>query len=408
MEIKGLAKYSKPTFKETLQFFWNQYVFRTVDDTCINLVFFINSNAEIRVFKPIINALINDETYHVDIILISNFSKFEVAFTRKLKQSNNVNITRSIYPIYRTRTLKKTLYIVCLDFLKYPRYHKSGIEVIQELNAIGLKTVCIQHGGIQKDNVAGQISSISKYQIVYGNYLKEALISNGKKEAHVFVTGNPLHDALVTLNTAHVKAQFESITNIENKKVILLATCMHTEYRGRDEDEILLYRKYLKKIYESIDSETCFLIIKMHPSDTIKPNLYQEELAHFSQLKAASVVIENNDDMPSFYQCALVSDLILSRSSTVIEEALLLGKNVISFDLFHDGPSIYYKHLETFKTYERVVGDTSDLEEKITSFLFEKPVKDPESIVDGDLISYKFDGKAIERILTSFKEIANR
>lgn len=401
-----LKKYSRPTLKEAISYFlFRCFTVSKHNDSVLSLNFLVTSNAEVRVFKPIIESLLDNNSCYLNVVYFS-FAQFDIAFEKKITRSSNANVTKSVYTILESIKSEKSIFIICLDFLFYPNFHKVGIEIINYLNKSNKKTVCIQHGGTQKDNIIGQSTSRSKFQIVYGEYFYKKLIDSNISKNKLFITGNPWHDNILNIKKKDVVNTLGLKSFLKDRKVILLATCLHTEYMGR-ENEIELYRKYISKIYGSINFEKYVLIVKMHPSDGLRPNLYLEELIKFTNHDNSVKIIKHDENSLNFYECCIVSDLIISRSSTVIEEALMLNKKVISFDLFLDGPSKFYKHLENIEIYRKVIGQEANLKEEIKSLLNGKNENKISQSKLASLFTYKLDGKSRKRILDALIKISN-
>jgi CDP-glycerol glycerophosphotransferase (TagB/SpsB family) len=366
--------------------------------------FLVTSNAEIRVFKPIIESLLHNEAFVVNIVYLSHV-KFDKDFEDIIVNINNVRITKSIYPILESIRWRKSIFVICLDFLFYPNFHKIGIEIIDYLNEKKLKTICMQHGGTQADNIIGQSTSRSKFHIVYGKFVYEELTRLNISEEKIFLTGNPSHDNIQSLKKENILKVLDFKDTLRERKIVLIATCLHTEYMDR-ENEIDLYRKYINKVYSSIDFKKYVLIVKMHPSDSIKPNIYFEELSRYPEYINSVKIIKPREKSLNFYECSIVSDLIISRSSTVIEEAIMLNKKVISFDLFHNGPSKFYKHLDDINIYKRILGLDADLRREI-DIMVEQNI-DNQNLNHNytSLFTYKLDGKSNERVMDAFNEIS--
>jgi hypothetical protein len=88
-----------------------------------------------------------------------------------------------------------------------------------------------------------------------------------------------------------------------------------------------------------------------------------------------------------------------------MEEALMLNKKVISFDLFLDGPSRFYEHLENIESYKRVIGYESLLKEEIEKLLKNNIQFSYSRLTN--LFTYKLDGKSRKRIIDTFVKISN-
>jgi UDP-N-acetylglucosamine 2-epimerase len=285
----------------------------------------------------------------------------------------------------------------------YKNHHALGIEIINYIKRHKGKTVCLQHGGTQFDYIRGQSTSESKYQIIFGEYIYNKLLSNKEIDKNnVFLTGNPLHDDIFIQKKKYLN-KF-SFKHLGNRKIITLITCLHTEYEYRD-DPKQCYVDYINKIYSSIDFKKYYLVVNMHPNDSFNPNIYENQLVKLKINKSNVSIIKPNEFNCTIYDYMNISDLIISRSSTIIEEGLLLQKKIIAFDLFEDGPSKYYKHLEVYNTYKRIIGVETNLAEVIDKSFNEVISSSVNQKTIEQDFTFRFDGNSTKRIINAFIEI---
>jgi CDP-glycerol glycerophosphotransferase (TagB/SpsB family) len=155
-----------------------------------------------------------------------------------------------------------------------------------------------------------------------------------------------------------------------------------------------MYIKFLQHVYESLDFSQTFLFVKMHPEDSTAPNLYAQLVPpHCAQsVRIIEAAVADLD----VYSLLHIADLLITRASTVAEDALLMGKKVIAFDLIESGPSKNYKHLEAYGFYRTVYASSqSALKEEISAALFSEYDYRFEVAV-GD-ITHLLDGKSTDR-----------
>jgi hypothetical protein len=255
------------------------------------------------------------------------------------------------------------LVMVCLDHRQPYQYHKCGVDTVDKLRSYSVKTTTIQHGGTRADSVEELSTAASDTIMVWGKRVERDLLRYGVVPHRVKVVGNPLHDRLKRLDREQALQTFQRLYSEQQqqfatKKVVLLATCLHSEYQDRDQEK-QPYETYMRHIYQSLDFSKVLLLIKMHPLDQKAPNLY-ETACQDPQALASTVVIGADVTELDIYQLVMISDLILTRASTVGEESLILGKKVIAFDLFADGPSIGYQHLADYGSHRTVYAEPPD------------------------------------------------
>jgi CDP-glycerol glycerophosphotransferase (TagB/SpsB family) len=176
----------------------------------------------------------------------------------------------------------------------------------------------------------------------------------------------------------------------------LLATCLHSEYKGREQEQ-RLYETYMRHIYQSLDFSKVLLLIKMHPLDQTSPNIYQTTCQSPHALQSKVIIGADVTEL-DIYQLIMMSDLVLTRASTVGEEALMLGKKVIAFDLFADGPSIGYKHLADYGSHRTVYAEPSECLEEAMAQALSFPLLDEQDQANiiADL-TYALDGQSTQR-----------
>lgn len=359
----------------------------------VNLI--ITSKAELRIFKPLIKYLIiNDNKFIVNIFLFKDY-KFDKNLVKKINNSKHIYLRKTGYYLCKNTINRNAINVICLDFKFYKKSHRVGIEIMSFLNENKSKTVCMQHGGNQKDNIKGQLSSVSNYQIVYGQIMYKEIIDNDYNKSRVFLTGNPLHDYL-KLCSNEIKPL--------GRKIISVITCLHTEYESY-ENSTELYYNYIRNIYSSINFDKYILVVKMHPLDSTTNNLYSKAKKDLSISDDDVIIISDNDNSRNVYDVITSSDIIISRSSTIIEESLMMKKKVIAYDLFIDGPSKYYDYLLIYKTYLKVIGKVEVLKKAIETSEQTLCLSSDEI---NELIfntTYKLDGNSTRRIIGVFNKI---
>jgi CDP-glycerol glycerophosphotransferase (TagB/SpsB family) len=399
IDFGSIRKYFYVSKMQILYFYFQKYFsIRKNKKKCI-INFIITSKAEIRVFSPIINYIIEKKLDILVNVFFTNGERFNENLTQKIVQSESVIIRENGSYLLKSFKDINIVNVISLDHLFYLEAHKVGIEIVEFLNRNHAKTLCIQHGGNQEDNIVGQASSKSNYQIVFGKLIFDKLLKYGLNKNKIYLTGNPLHDDL--FNKKYL------FNNTENKKVISLITCLHTEYDDRA-NPAKCYEDYIENVLINIDFNKYLLIIKMHPNDSLNPNIY-EKIKNKLNLDSTKVkIIESKDKDNSVYDLILNSELIISRSSSIIEEALMIGKKVIAYDLFDDGPSIHYDFLLKYKLYKKVTGYNVNLNKIINDFRLE--VIDDKNVLEEIIINttFKFDGKSSERIIKTIQSISKQ
>jgi hypothetical protein len=382
--------------KELFEFLLYTFVFVKSNNSNLIVNFIVTSKAEVRVFTPILHAIIDQNEIRANILFFEKFS-FEKRLNDKIENSDLVYVNNGHYAIFKSIKNKNYLNVICLDHVFCFKHHKKGIDIINFLNKNKAKTVAVQHGGNQEDNIIGQITSSSIYQIVFGKLIYTKMIEGGRIVENTFLTGNPLHDKLYNSD----KINFRS----DDRKVISLITCLHTEYDDRA-NPLECYLTYLRSIYNSIDYIKYVLYIKMHPNDLELPNIYETVREELQISNRDVIVLKSEDQKMSVYDLVSDTDLVISRSSSIIEESLMLSKKVLVYDLFQDGPSKHYDFLLKYDSYTKIIGLSVDLNKPI-NYLINYNVSTKDNVNELRLnTTYKFDGNSSNRIIEVFKRLA--
>lgn len=245
--------------------------------------------------------------------------------------------------------------VFALDHRLHYRHHQRGIVVSEVLGEHGVPTACLQHGGCRADSVDSLASSASARLLVWGELTRRELVDRcGVAPSRVTVVGNPLHDRLPALRADAVRGRLAQdhpafARRLAGRKLVLLATTVQREY-ARYPDEQERYARYLRHLYASMDFAAASLVVRAHPYDLVAGrNLYRELLP--ATTPADAVLVLPHAAQPDTYELLVLADLLLTRCSTVAEEALLLGKPVVAFDLDESGPARDYGCLAAMGRY---------------------------------------------------------
>lgn len=384
--------------------------------------FLLYSKACERLLTPIILNLLqrlksNELKLNVHLIVLSGVHQLRLnPQTLDQLASLGCHIETDYFSLVRACAQPKNkLVMMCLDHRYLYDYHKCGVDTADTLKKFSVKTISIQHGGTREDSVRGLASTASDTILVWGKRVfRDLLQKYGVDSNRLRLVGNPLHDRLASLNRGPILKKLielypEIQEHLPDKKVILVATCLHTEYQGQgQEDEQGLYREYIRHVYQSVDFSQAILLVKMHPLDKKDPNLYLQAAERY--LKSPIIIVEPEVTELDVYSLLLISDLLITRASTVAEEALMMGKKAIAFDLFTSGPSEWYRHLEAYGSYTTTYASPKEaLKDSIFTALFysssENKISHPEIVQD---LTYCLDGnstsRAVDEILVQLFE----
>ena len=322
-----------------------------------------------------------------------------------VKELNSLNCeieTDHLGLIHACQQPEGKLVVLCLDQRKQYRYHYCGVDTADTLRRSSVRTISMQHGGSSDNCIEDLASAASDVMLVWGEKTYNELVQrHGVQPERTKLVGNPLHDGLSRLNRDEVlKKLFLRYPQLEaqfaTKRVALLATRLHSDYRDFP-NELEMYDTYMAHLYKSLDVSQIFLIIKMHPLDSLEPNLYLRTVPN-DNVKNSMLIFDPFDEL-DVYSLLPLADFVVTRASTVGEEALVLGRRVIAFDLLPEGPSKHHKHLTEYGNFSLVYANPeNDLRAALSSAASYPRELSPRvsSVVEKDL-TYRLDGQSTQR-----------
>lgn len=212
-------------------------------------------------------------------------------------------------------------------------WHGRGLITIADMQYV--PTIGIQHGGIAKHPayvyhnmgvnkiINRQCSSpIPTTTLVWGISEYELLTNkSGFPKDSVKITGNPRYDKLTSPDLKYSKEYFCQKHNLNQKnKLIFWATTDKLYYEENC--------SYFAEVFDAVSKlENVSLIIKEHPNPASD---YSKIIASYIQKYAIDVVVpDKNSDST---ELVFVSDIIILKSSTIGQEAVIFHKPIIDMD----------------------------------------------------------------------------
>jgi UDP-N-acetylglucosamine 2-epimerase (non-hydrolysing) len=211
---------------------------------------------------------------------------------------------------------------------------------------------------------------------------KQNLILDGVHEAKITVTGSTIHEAIQSIDYLN-DSNFEAYRTEQFTKMVTVT--MHRRESGAG---------YLQNIMQAIKNialleKKCVFVFPVHPSPLVKK--VSGEVFHGVE----NVVLTNPMDYTKFISLLTQSDLILTDSGGVQEEAAFLGRNVF----------ILRDHIERFDGVKqgltKVLGlNAKTIENEVLNYLRTKPttkhyspVKNPSTKTPSAIIADYIVGK---------------
>lgn len=363
--------------------------------------FFIYSHEGWRMLAPVLMQIlegleIKKHKIRVNLLLYNNRAS-ELSHRKRIKschiEFNHVSLLRAcLYP-------KNKIVILCSD-QAHNLSHRWGVDTVMILRRFGVKAISIQHSSTREDMIRILATFVSDVLLVTGERVFHQLILKyGINTSKLRLVGNPRHDRLFYFNkevimNGIIKSWPEHEIDLKTKKIVLLGTSLRLHYDGYI-NAYDMYAQYVSYIYKSLDYSKIFLIVQPHPADFQNIELYTrcipKELSLF--------IFINPPGSIDTYSLLYISDLLITRASTLAEEAILLKKKVIAFDLMADGATRFYEHLKEYGYYKTAYLDVGPpLAECVNEALFKSSKKNYSKIqnIERDF-TYIFDGKSSQR-----------
>ena len=213
-----------------------------------------------------------------------------------------------------------------------------------------IPTIALQHGIITRSHQGyyHKPKNISKSRLdfincclpdmtcVYGKYEKNILKDFGYKKSAIKITGAPRYDILK--NKIFDKNKILKKYKLpKNKKIILWATQTHNEKMqksGENEKNV----KTIFRVFSKLKDEF-HLVIKLHPNEDQRAPLYKKYNKKYDNI--ATIIGRGGNTFELIY----ISDMVITKSSTVGIEAIIMKKPLILAEL------IKSYDLSTYKKY---------------------------------------------------------
>ena len=288
------------------------------------------SNSNIKSFLKLFNKLMNNEDFH------SLFSYNNVLFWKHLEFDFRklnllpfipfyINLIDSLGKYFQKNT-PKTIFLL----------YETGpfaLAIISAAKKNNIKTIGIQHGLNTKyntdyshetfrnrNNYFGMI--LPDITLVFGNFTKNLLVSEGYPEDKLMVFGNPDYFQLSSFIKTFDPSKLRIKYNIsEKQKIILFATGKSQRYYNAlggklDYDEQVL--EHLIKNYSN--KKDYFIIVKPHPGEYIE--YYNNEIKK-SGAKNIKLIQGN------LFELLSISDVVIAITSNVLLDSIALKRLTI-------------------------------------------------------------------------------
>lgn len=318
----------------------------------MKICFFMYGNACKRVLPPLALRLRQMLPRSVA-ILVCVPGDLPDAIAKDLFESGCV-LVKHVSELYRELASGSAKMLVsCLDQNMFPDEHRRGIEVAKYAKKCGVETAAMQHGGVKSESLKGLASAESNHILAWGDLTARELIhSYGRDCKKVHVVGNPLHDMISSIQPRDGNADRARSSSMA-EPAVLFAGCNSREYDDYPAPEEL-YRRFIQDVYSAVRKIEASLLVRPHPNDNqIQVEWYTMEVEPQDKIRICSTARDLYTIFPEI-------SLVMTRASTVAEEALALGVPAVAFDVLAEGPASGYRLLCNFSRFRLVTKGGSE------------------------------------------------
>jgi len=264
----------------------------------------------------------------------------------------------------------------------------------------GIPTLAIQHGFIgplhvgymySKDSISADGSVETPYcpipdkTALYGQFYYDLLTQiSAYSRSSVVITGQPRYDKLAMANRIFSREQFCDKLGLDPKRKIVLIATQPWHMKEAFIRSVLIALKHFPEAQ---------IVIKPHPEE--KEDFYGK-MVEKENIKV-TILPSKSDTFEALYAC----DLLVAAYSTVITEALVLGKLAVTISLGEE-PAPFFKGV-TLR-----VDKKEDLAPAIRKALYDEKAKEKLRKAGRKFVfnhTYKLDGKATERVVNLIEQM---
>lgn len=224
---------------------------------------------------------------------------------------------------------------------------------------------------------------------IYGNLTKQLCSNHNIDPNKLIITGNPRYDELFKRKT---------ISNEKNILITLSGIASTAWSTFFSISLILKYENMFRQVLKSLAKYEKNITIKLHPTqDSIidVQGIVDELLPHAQIFKNANT-----------YDLIAQSDIVISPSSSVITEALILDKPVFLFKFLENDSGIPYEKYNAVVATE----DENKIDDKINQILFDKKIRDNLKIGRKNFLEYalEYQGISSQKIIQLIKNMIKK
>ena len=189
---------------------------------------------------------------------------------------------------------------------------------------------------------------LPSFIIVMDEFAKQEMINDGIAQNIIYPLGNPHFENLITQskNVKNVRSNFAK----DDEFLITFASEPYTEDYGKGNEKVVL-----EDLIEITKDKNVKIVVKLHPKEDFS------KYAEFQNLPNVDL-----DKITPPIEVIMASDLIVSMTSMFLIEAMILGKNILSYQPNAITPD---KFILTKNKMLPFVKDKEDFKEKLLNIL---------------------------------------
>jgi len=329
------------------------------------------------------------------------WNEIKIKLENIVKENNSIIGMNELSNYFQSQSRRTLAIILILDIIIKTRNLKSIVaiadgEMLENIAVSYAKKNNIQNFSLLPGYISPQpfLSEWFKVNKIFVHGLDgyEALLKLGYEKNKLLISGNPKYDFLNTLISHYAKKILEDQIRIDSKKPLIIIAMS----RWHDNDEL-----WMSNFIKYCNDNHFEIIIKIHP-------VYKSAARQLSEIKLDKIskncknmkyVISYDLDVPTLLSAA---ELIITDFSNVGIEAILLDRPLLTVNFSNESFEYVLRYHEYGSSL--YIEKYQDLEKITKEIIIEK--KYLRELSNGrrkiiELVNYKNDGKAGERILNS-------
>jgi len=279
----------------------------------------------------------------------------------------------------------------------------------------GIPTLQLAHGmlGPTWGRVAGEMHTLySRYLAAYGRRSRDFLVSQGNPPERIFLTGAPLWDHLYLPESRLNPAEAKTRLGLDPARPVVLFTTSYADGSSAFFPAILRrHRAIHDEVLEAVArlGGEVQLLVRPHPQEVGRVGLSGEQTAaldrlyleYAAQRYGAQVHLLRSHKLEALAAAEVV---LVTGQSSVIPEAMIVDKPVISLALFPEEPRTYSREDGVW-----VLEGDEELPRVLTDLLQDEGLRETlrqrrqQALPD---INYGHDGRAAGRVVSLISELA--